>query len=841
MSGDFRAFAATALLGLVQAAGAWTVEPADTGAALLNPGMGWVCHFYDNSPLKYGERLEPSDSLAWFPGCTTVYLRIQWSALEPEEGVFNWALLDTPAQRWIERGGKVAFRISCSEHQDRRATPEWVEKAGAKGVRWNLLKGPAPDGRYWDPDYLDPVFLEKLDNFLRAFAARYDGNPEVAFIDIGSFGLYGEGHTKFSSKLPREREVECLKRHIDLHVKHFKRTPLALSDDTDGGDNLSGDWPVMRYALERGVTFRDDSLFVRAAPKAWFHDGMAALFSPTRPIILETQHYHMATKIKAWDMALLQKAVEDFRASYLSIHGWPDVIYTNHTAEIAAISRRLGYRLMPLAVTFPDEVHIGAPFEASVTWANTGVAPCYGGGFAAFTLKDAKGGIVSVLSDESFDLRELKPSVGGERPSVTRTAAFRVGHLAPVTRPGEYDVYLSVGRRDGTPQLALPLAEDDGQRRYRIGRVTAAEAVTCSAGVSPADADEAVLGFANPRVTEGAEGSLVARIESAVIIPGAAHRELWVHPELLTVPGSSGAIEFRARTTDRLGKDSHAEWHTFATTNGFRTLEPLAGPTPGVWRRKDLMLADLATNGVPAAAIPRSLGHTWCSAFIYTDAATVLQAFTTREGTRYSVQTLVARPTPGGLVPLHVSNAWSNDKGRGLYEPHVAAVGRRCFMTARAEDGCGYVMASEDGGRTWGKPKPWTWDSGEPVAMNQTMTKFATHADGLVLVYTRIREDNASVFRNRSPLHVADVDLATLSLKRATERVIVPLKPSHGKGWPVGNFWVWSVSENETDVVTAEWPRDGRPENGDIWLAKLYWRQPNSAYRAEVGFTSSAP
>lgn len=106
-------------------------------------------------------------------------------------------------------------------------------------------------------------------------------------------------------------------------------------------------------------------------------------------------------------------------------------------------------------------------------------------------------------------------------------------------------------------------------------------------------------------------------------------------------------------------------------------------------------------------------------------------------------------------------------------------------------------------------------------------------ADGLTLVYTRIREDNASVFRNRSPLHVADVDLATLSLKRATERVIVPLKPSQGKGWPVGNFWVWPVSETETDVATAEWPRDGRPENGDIWLAKLYWRRPNRACRVE--------
>ena len=69
----------------------------------------------------------------------------------------------------------------------------------------------------------------------------------------------------------------------------------------------------------------------------------------------------MATKIKAWDMALLLKAVEDFRASYLSIHGWPDVIYTNHTADIAAINARLQ------AFEAPPVVAPTAPVPAGVT------------------------------------------------------------------------------------------------------------------------------------------------------------------------------------------------------------------------------------------------------------------------------------------------------------------------------------------------------------------------------------------------------------------------------------------------------------------------------------------
>lgn len=177
-------------------------------------------------------------------------------------------------------------------------------------------------------------------------------------------------------------------------------------------------------------------------------------------------------KDPVWDMDLLLKAVEANRASYLAIHGWPDEIYTSHAAGVAAINLRLGYRFMPRAVTFPDTVRIGEPFDASVTWANAGVAPCYCGGFGAFTLKDDKGGIVAVLSDERFDLRDLRPACAAEAPATARAARFRIGHIAPATRPGTYDVFISVGRRDGTPVIALPLAGDDGQRRYKIGRVT---------------------------------------------------------------------------------------------------------------------------------------------------------------------------------------------------------------------------------------------------------------------------------------------------------------------------------------------------------------------------------
>jgi hypothetical protein len=136
----------------------------------------------------------------------------------------------------------------------------------------------------------------------------------------------------------------------------------------------------------------------------------------------------------------------------------------------------MGYRIQPLEVAWTKTVPIGkdAPhqaFKVKWTWTNKGVAPCYPGGFPCLTLKDAEGGIVSLLTDESMDMRSLKVGPPGEAPAATRVSAFTIGGIAPTTEPGSYDLFISVGTRDGTPRIALPLTGDDGQRRYRLGTV----------------------------------------------------------------------------------------------------------------------------------------------------------------------------------------------------------------------------------------------------------------------------------------------------------------------------------------------------------------------------------
>jgi hypothetical protein len=334
------------------------------------------------------------------------------------------------------------------------------------------------------------------------------------------------------------------------------------------------------------------------------------------------------------------------------------------------------------------------------------------------------------------------------------------------------------------------------------------------------------MSFRNIQVIKGAQNSIIREIESAVIIPGEAHEDLWVHPNLVTVPGNPIRIELALRSTDRKGGDRHTLFNYFRTDDDFQSLLPLDKPTAPAWRRIGLTPEDFVVVQEGGTELPKGDWH-WARNSLQLDSETILHPFLTREGERRSVLTVVARRRGEKLVPSYVSNALANQVGRGLLEPQIAEHGGRLYMTMRAEDGCGYLSVSEDRGRSWGEPQAWRWHDGGNIPMHTTMTKLLAHSDGLLLVYTRIRQDNRDVFRSRAPLHCADVDLATLSLRRSTERILIP-----NKGVPVGNFWVWPIDQRKSYVVATGWPRDGRKENGDTWLAKIHWQCPNEQMTA---------
>ncbi len=447
---------------------------ADNGAVLVNPMMGWTLYFYSHSPNTYADALlAPADQLLDFPGISSIYMRLTWDLIEPEEGVFNWTVLDTPAQRWIDRGKQLAIRITCSESWHKWATPKWVHDAGAKGYFYDDGGAIHDGGELWEPDFDDEVFLGKLDRFLAAMAKRYDGNPNVAYIDIGSFGLWGEGHT-LGTKVAYADEVKI--KHIDLHLKHFKKTLLAISDDFIGATAKGTHFPVTDYALANGVTLRDDSICV-STRQPYFHTDLMGLCWPKLPVIIEHEHYAGSKARGAWSGQHLYDSVMDYHASYLSIQAAPRALFDENREAIDRINSKLGYRLVVASVRLPETIAFNVPFPCSLTIGNSGVAPCYPGGHVCLTLKDGEDGIIGVFVWEGFSVRQLEPAGRGETAFRDVEARFTVrrkvnGLVAPTRMAtGEIYAYISIGRLDGTPDFQLPLDHNDGHNRYFLTKL----------------------------------------------------------------------------------------------------------------------------------------------------------------------------------------------------------------------------------------------------------------------------------------------------------------------------------------------------------------------------------
>ena len=221
----------------------------DTGV-IRNPGQGW-------SASKGNH-----DRASALVNVGAVYERFHWADLEPAEGVFNWTPIDNLLAFAATRGLPASFRIMCvSRHcTTGRETPQWVFDKGAAyepftapatigGVATNLL--------HLAPVFDDPVFMAAHSNFLAAMAARYDGDPRLAGLDLGSYGHWGEWHcyglppntnsylsTEVAAQVPyvspHVYPVAVRRQYADWYLNGFTQTPLVFMTD---------DAETLRYAL----------------------------------------------------------------------------------------------------------------------------------------------------------------------------------------------------------------------------------------------------------------------------------------------------------------------------------------------------------------------------------------------------------------------------------------------------------------------------------------------------------------------------------------------------------------------------------------------------------------
>jgi hypothetical protein len=340
-----------------EATGADTVvvKPQEIDDVLVNPGMGWTTfHSFQGDPQN-----------ANYPASSIAYFRWYWDQLEPEQGHVRWELIDDAMKTAHERGQTLAFRFMSTDGTQK--TPQWLRDLGCKGMEFN-------DGRSWQPDYGDPLYLQYMGRLVREAGERYDGHPDLDHVDIGSLGRWGEWHTSGTGMEMPPFAVK--KQIIDMYLNAFRKTPLVA---------LIGDLEGLRYAVQQGTGWRADCLGdMGGFSQNWNHmqfypeqlqKAEATEAWKQAPVCFETCWTMQFWHDKGWDVNFIfQEALKmhvsvvNNKSSAVPQDWWP---------AVNDFSRHMGYRLVLRELEHPQRLQPTEAFDLRMLWENVGVAPCY--------------------------------------------------------------------------------------------------------------------------------------------------------------------------------------------------------------------------------------------------------------------------------------------------------------------------------------------------------------------------------------------------------------------------------------------------------------------------------
>lgn len=325
-----------------------TSRPYESEEVLLNPGKGFALR---------GSLNKDYDNIV-----SVVYYRLHWSEIEPEEGVYNWEVIDSKIEDCINRGKKFAFGVmnATTSSSKEYITPEWVFDAGAQYYIYeNTTKG----NKQIIPVWTDEIFLEKLNNFITVLAERYDGNENIAYIDIRSYGNWGEQHLGVIKGEDISSE-ELKKLYIEPYMNAFKNTLLV----NPWGKDMYND--TYEWTIDNGVSIRRDGILKYVNGKSCFEYAYGKL-----PTIFEYCYdYNTLKKNGLWDTEKLLDYVETWHPSYIEFFG---DMYKENKEFCEMLANKIGYYFKFKGATYTNTTSTIEETPITLKFVNEGVAPLY--------------------------------------------------------------------------------------------------------------------------------------------------------------------------------------------------------------------------------------------------------------------------------------------------------------------------------------------------------------------------------------------------------------------------------------------------------------------------------
>ena len=187
-----------------------------------------------------------------------VSIRYDWSDLEPVEGQFNFAFLDSEVARAAAAGKKVMLRIMTQA-----AKPEWVTQAViAKGGKFFTFEDAGVTTTI--PVFWNGTFLKKKKNMINALGAHFANNPTVVVVTCSFANAKSEDwavpHTEedidnwFAVGYTTDKMLRAGQQIIDTTMTAFPNQVVAMAIGGNGHTGATGNLdPTADYVAENAI------------------------------------------------------------------------------------------------------------------------------------------------------------------------------------------------------------------------------------------------------------------------------------------------------------------------------------------------------------------------------------------------------------------------------------------------------------------------------------------------------------------------------------------------------------------------------------------------------------
>lgn len=452
-----------------------TVYPRQTNEVLNNPGMGWVML---EEPTYAGHA-----SLGWsgdLPEVGNVSLSVGWGHIEKSENVYDWSNVDRVIDYWVSKGKKINFRL-CTDvlylGYTQEGMPEWLFS------KYNIpYEEREADGRRFKvADISNPVYKEKCNRFLKAFAERYGKKDYVEVIEVRAYGLYGEWHSGYSNFGTLENRITTLQNIIrdwrdawgdklivvsgSYEFESFMKPNVNNPKSYD--DFLK--WSAFDKVVQTpNATFRRDG--IGGALKIYDGRMGADYFALNNRLPLLGEGFQGIDYYKQSEYTIddvINEALFKWRINYMTVIGWVAQDFKNLVESspelVAYANNKMGYRLLPYKLEYTNQVKPGETFTLDHDWQNMAMGRAWADYDLKITLSDKNGKEVFTATDTKFDPAIMN---SGELHSYE----FRC--KIPENIPKDsYNLLISVVDKTGKEAIALPIAGNNGNKKYFIGKI----------------------------------------------------------------------------------------------------------------------------------------------------------------------------------------------------------------------------------------------------------------------------------------------------------------------------------------------------------------------------------